>query len=350
MAASELFRQLEDAWQITYTLLLTANFYDDTNHPSELRRLAEEALEIQKMIGDPTLEAKMLDHLASSYLFEGKAEEGIGTMHQAVKSYQQTGLPAKAAEALMRYSVALAWGGLFKESLELSLQSFSLYKSLGKEMPEYGKMIICLLKMFLGHYDEQFRLVEEFDLPHLSRHYYLIFAGAAFLVIGEIDQAERLLEEAIGLHFKIGDYRLLTYFRALLSVTHYRGGDLPGAWNILQEAVRGWNEETNVLATCHLLLVSAFFLAELGELEKALEIYTAALQYRHMSNSVWAQDFAGKEITRRTSSLPAEVLAAAQARGERLNSKQAIEEGMEALREKPEWGEGLPRKGTRRHE
>jgi tetratricopeptide (TPR) repeat protein len=330
--ALKLFRDLGDDWNVAVTLLIKSIFLDANF--LEYRRAAEESLEIMRKLGDQSLLGEIYYNLACSYLFGGNLDEGIQVMRLAVSYIQQTTLPTRAAKALLDISVALTWAGRFEEGLKLSLQSLEIFTKMGLDMPVNGAAIICAQYLFLGKYDAYFRRVEEFDLPRTGRGFYLMFGGAAFLITEEINKAEQVLMEALEFHLKIGDMRLIVYFRALLSAVYYQRGNLPLALDTLEEAVQGWSEGMNILAKSHLMLMIAFYLANLGKLEKAVEIYEATLRYPILSNSAWAEDFAGKKIKHKIASLPAVQLEGARCRGKGLSDWQAVSEGIASLRRK----------------
>jgi hypothetical protein len=57
------------------------------------------------------------------------------------------------------------------------------------------------------------------------------------------------------------------------------------------------------------------FLASVGELERAVELFALALRYPYIANSRWFEDVVGKHITAAAASLQPDVITAAQERG-----------------------------------
>lgn len=60
----------------------------------------------------------------------------------------------------------------------------------------------------------------------------------------------------------------------------------------------------------------ALLLADQGKAESAIEYYIAALKSPYISNSCWFADIAGRQIEELAATMPQEIVAAAQARGE----------------------------------
>jgi predicted ATPase len=329
--ALELFRQCGDNWNESVTLLIFALYNDNFGNIEAGRQALEAALEIQQSLCDPFLLQEITYNLACSWLFVGETERGLFYMTQACAYMQQTSSLNRLAKSMLEYSIGLTWAGKFQEARELMGQCQSTYADLKQSLPDLGQACLCAQTMFLGLYDEYEQLVEKFDLAHQSRGNFLLFAGAAYLIKGQLDIAAQYLEEALCFFEQIGDTRLLVYFQALLSVTHYRRGKRSKAWHSLIEAVNRFSKETNIFSLGHLTLVIAYFLQEVGELEKAAEIYTSALQHPLMGNSIWAQDFVGKEIACKISNLPVDVLEMRQHNGVKLSYKEAIDEGMVVL-------------------
>jgi hypothetical protein len=59
----------------------------------------------------------------------------------------------------------------------------------------------------------------------------------------------------------------------------------------------------------------AFFLAERGEAERSVELYALGSRYPYVANSRFFEDVAGKHIAAAATTLPPDVVAAAQERG-----------------------------------
>ena len=64
-----------------------------------------------------------------------------------------------------------------------------------------------------------------------------------------------------------------------------------------------------------MVLATALLLADVGQTERAVELYALASRYPLMANSRLVEDLAGREMAAVAARLPADVAAAAEARG-----------------------------------
>jgi hypothetical protein len=90
----------------------------------------------------------------------------------------------------------------------------------------------------------------------------------------------------------------------------------PQAQNFIVESLQIAVETKIYLPHLNGLTSAALLLAERGESERAVELYTLALQQRHVANSRWYADVVEPCIRAAAKTLPPEVIAAAEARGQ----------------------------------
>jgi hypothetical protein len=74
---------------------------------------------------------------------------------------------------------------------------------------------------------------------------------------------------------------------------------------------------------------AALLLADEGQLERAVEVYALASRHPVVANSRWCEDVVGKKITAVAATLPPEVVAAAQERGQARDLRATAEELLE---------------------
>jgi hypothetical protein len=104
------------------------------------------------------------------------------------------------------------------------------------------------------------------------------------------------------------------------------------AWNNLREALE-IGVEIKAHFTLNFALVSlALLLMDEGHIERAVELYSLALNYPLLANSQWAEDVAGQFITRRSKDLPVDFVSKARERGRNLDliatAKELLEENV----------------------
>ena len=94
----------------------------------------------------------------------------------------------------------------------------------------------------------------------------------------------------------------------------------------MAEAIRLAIEMKSPPVLCYSLTTSALLLADRGDNEQAVAVYTLALQNPIVANSQWFYDVAGKEIETIAESLPPAGAEAAKARGAELDLWATAEE------------------------
>ena len=94
-----------------------------------------------------------------------------------------------------------------------------------------------------------------------------------------------------------------------------RQGRPDAARKCLYNALRTAAGEQSGIMPIRALPPAAFWLAEIGQTERAVEVYALALRYLYIANSRWFQDVYGPPLAAAAASLPPEVVREAQARG-----------------------------------
>jgi hypothetical protein len=87
--------------------------------------------------------------------------------------------------------------------------------------------------------------------------------------------------------------------------------------------------QAEIRSSLHVLTVlpmAALFLADQGEVERAVEIYALASRYPFVANSRWFEDVAGQHIAAAARALPPDIVASAQDRGRARDLWATVEE------------------------
>lgn len=92
-------------------------------------------------------------------------------------------------------------------------------------------------------------------------------------------------------------------------------GDVPLARQHLAEALRAAAETRYPGILFHALPAMALPLVDAGEVERGVELYAVASRHPYVGNSRWFETVAGKHIAAVATTLPPEVVKAAQERG-----------------------------------
>ena len=128
-------------------------------------------------------------------------------------------------------------------------------------------------------------------------------------------EAHKLLRESISLLREVGHRENLDCALAAQGYAARGLGQLPQAGQHLYEALQTAAEIQVFIPLRGVLHPIALLLADQGEKERAVELYTFASRYPFVANSRWFEDVAGRHIAAIAATLPPELVAAAQERG-----------------------------------
>ena len=127
---------------------------------------------------------------------------------------------------------------------------------------------------------------------------------------------------------------------AIRSYAAHRLGNTTEARHCALKSLQIGSEIRSVLQISWVLEVIAALLADEGEAERAVELDSLLTKQLPMvASSRWYYDVAGRFVESAATSLPAEVAAAAQARGRSLVLWQAVDDLLRVLHELG-WSEG----------
>jgi tetratricopeptide (TPR) repeat protein len=154
-------------------------------------------------------------------------------------------------------------------------------------------------------------------------------------VLGLRIQAQQELEKYLQFYRSMPRFDTIGLPLALLGYIAYRRGKLDEARQYLQDALENGLKQGFFWVFMLALSVLAVMLAESGKLEEAVEVYATATAHPCAANSRWWEDMFGRRLTALTASLPAETLAAAQARGRARSLAEAGQQYLERLRTSP---------------
>jgi hypothetical protein len=152
----------------------------------------------------------------------------------------------------------------------------------------------------------------------------LMLPSAAALANGAFAEARGYLHEAVEIGREFCAYpwagtQAAGEMLATLAYAERGNGDTAKTREHLREALEKATEIREFCALITALPAAALLLADEGQAERAVEIYALASRYAYVANSQWFEDVAGKQIAAVASTLPPDVVAAAQERGHALD-------------------------------
>jgi tetratricopeptide (TPR) repeat protein len=119
---------------------------------------------------------------------------------------------------------------------------------------------------------------------------------------------------------------------ACLALAAWDLGNRDGAREHLRAQI-AWAQESQMLMPALFGLVAAArFLANVGEIERAVELYAVATQHPFVANSRWFGDVAGHHLTAAAATLPSAAVTAARQRGRARDLHATVSELLSELR------------------
>jgi tetratricopeptide (TPR) repeat protein len=145
-------------------------------------------------------------------------------------------------------------------------------------------------------------------------------AGEAYV------EAQELLLESVAVYQEIEQRSELSSALADLGGVARGLFQLPQAQQHLYEALQTAAEIGFFMPLMYALPAIALLLADQDEKERAVELYALASRYPFVANSCWFEDVAGRHIAAVAATLPPDVAAAAQARGQARDLEATVAE------------------------
>jgi predicted ATPase len=326
-----LYRAVGDRWGAANALSSLSWAVWSGGAYSEAKQLFEESLAIRQLLGDQRGIADSLAGLSFTALFDGEFEEAERLMQESITILQEMGIRADILNGLLNSGEALPALDEYAEVYALYRESVGFYSDLGfSHSLAPTNSSLGFIKKHLGQY-EQARVQGQVGLALARQAGWRQEAALCLQVLGEAALAEGAYAEAQG--FLQESIAILRETRQLelsdaLAVLGYaaRGLDqVPQAEGHLSEALRTASEIV-IFPIITALPAIALLLVDRGEVERAVELYALASRYRRVANSRWFEDIAGNHIAAVAASLPPDVVAAAQARGQSRDLEATVAE------------------------
>jgi tetratricopeptide (TPR) repeat protein len=128
-------------------------------------------------------------------------------------------------------------------------------------------------------------------------------------------EARRLAQESVGILRELLHRSALAQILPILAAAELGFGNLARAQEHLCEALRISGEIGVFEPLLFALAATALFLAQKGEKQRAVEVYSLASRYPFVGSSRWFEDVLGRHISKAAAHLPLEAVAAAKERG-----------------------------------
>lgn len=189
------------------TLIDLGNFYNDRGRHDQALQMYKESLQIQRDSGDENYQALCLNNIGNTYFLKGQYQDALTYFQQALSLREKlkvTGAIAGTVESLAETNVRL---NQYDQAAGLFLRALDLYRSAGDERgAAAGSGHLATLFIYEGRYGAAVKSSEDAvktfrDLKEKSpvMAELLNGYGDALAEAGRLDEAQKVLEEALGL-------------------------------------------------------------------------------------------------------------------------------------------------------
>jgi eukaryotic-like serine/threonine-protein kinase len=253
-------REIGDRRGESDTLMDLGTLYDDRGQTDKALDLYKQALQIQRDLGNEQRQASILDNVGSAYLSKGQYEDALAYYQQALTLQEKLKLSDDLAITVKNLAVTNAKLGQFDQALAQYLKALDLYRSnndaQGAAQDSYdmasvfeyqGRLGAALksredaLKTFRDLKDRSFWMGEI-----LSGY------GKSLALVGRPDEADKALEESLGIARELKNETLISQVIEYQGDTAFYRGDVKAARVLhaqaLQSATAAKNAERVLLA------------------------------------------------------------------------------------------------------
>jgi len=321
-----LFKSIDDAWGTAVALdALSQKNMNIGLHEKAIQQ-QEECLAIRQQLGDQRGIAQSHNVLGLQVLHVGQIEKSEAYLRESLGIFRTMNNQALISKPLAVLGINLLFGGKFDDCIASYEECWAVHKELGiSQEPYTANAGMTRAKINLGRYDEarmqaQKQLIEYRSINHWWNTAFTLFnLGRIGLVEGEAEQAERHLQESAGILQKMNERSLLPDVLFCQAFTSRALNNRQQAIDYMIQSLKIVIETEPLNPMRFELPCMALLLADQGEVEQAVEFYAAGLQSVYIANSRWFEDIAGRHITEIATTLPKNVIVAAQNRGNARN-------------------------------
>ncbi|MBN1936725.1 MAG: hypothetical protein JW934_18840 [Anaerolineae bacterium] len=333
-----LSRAIGDQYEEAVTLhLMALRAYFRYGYDRAMQK-AQEALAIRKKIRDTGGIAITSWALSATTWIMGQ-EESEHWARECIAAGEESGNSGLVAIGLWMLGLVFCLKGEFVQACLPAEQCLALCTDSGDRNGIYlANELFSQVRTYLGQYEQARAFAKEGHQVARSieaRAYVgraITCAGMALLGQNQLQEAYQALAESTTLFREIGEVQVeLGWALPLLGYAALGVQQMLQAKQVICESLQIGYRTRGFFSQIFSVSAAALLLAELGEKERAVEIYALALRYPFVANSRWFEDIAGRRIAAAAANLPPEVVAAAQARGRARDLQATVKELLEEL-------------------
>ncbi|RIK44298.1 MAG: hypothetical protein DCC55_03015 [Chloroflexi bacterium] len=328
-----LCQAIGDQWRTAQVQRELARVAWAAGAPLEMKQRAQESRTIRRTLND-------LKGLSATLSVLCWAAQLLGQYEQAHEHAQEQYAIGQAlddqlviSQSFFNLGIVALYQGQFAEAQATFEQGQAIAKELGdRHHLNTLRIWLARTKLHLGEYQEAHLLAQESlamaDEIGLRSHRgdATALLGQAAIVESTYALAEQWLEESKGIFQAIRQPVKLTRVLASLGCAACATSQHSRARRYLSELLRVVAEREDFDALLEALPLAALLLANQGQHEWAVEVYTAALRYPFIANSCWFADVAGRVIQAAQSHLPPAVAHKAREKGQAWEIRELVVE------------------------
>jgi predicted ATPase/DNA-binding SARP family transcriptional activator len=315
-----LFIALGNPWDISLALWKNAYGHDQAGNRYESGMYAEQALTIQRELGDPQLLSEIWADLGYFYMLTGDYEGGLRVAKELAANQMLINTPFSQALAKDHLGLALFYAGEYEQARTLFIQAIPVYTQPGEiGWRLFDRYILTCIDLMTGEYEAVLNgMAYAGETLNISYQNLLsLFRGLAYLVYKNMDKAEQELQQYLEEVRSQPRMDMIGQPLALLGYVAYRRGESNKALDYLEQALNNGLEYGFFWIFMQVLSVLGLMYAEAGDVEQAVELYATVTAHPCAGNSKWFEELFGKPLSALAEGHPAEMIVAAQERGRR---------------------------------
>lgn len=331
-----LYRELGDEWMAAQVLVQLSVLATDSVDYKRAGQLLQEALAIFQSLDDPRGIADTLRRQAGNAPLQGRFEEAVRLARKYLTFQRSLGDPNHLATGLYHAGITLIWAGEYAEGARLLEQSLPVQKQRGPRMVGfiYGWLGYALChqgqyKQAIYEIERGLAVAREYKSGPAIIHWYY---GQTLLALETYVEAEEQFSKAIRQFRRFDEPNEMGLAFGSLGHVRYQTGDTNQARRYLREALQIAVKVRAFMPLYAALPVASLLLADHGEEERAIELYSLLSRYPPVAKSQWFYDMAGRKLEPVAAALSPDVAASARERGRKRDLWDTAEELLQELK------------------
>jgi predicted ATPase/DNA-binding SARP family transcriptional activator len=326
-----LYQELRIPWGISASLAELGRLdWGTGSYPSAVEN-TQAGLSIQQKSGDLRGQVRSMDNLSWIYKHLGRLGEAEVLSRKALDLSRQLNDGILLIENMADLAFVLWWQGQFLEMLQWAENSLKVCLEYGHQGLEgYARLAVSLSRLSLGQYEQaqseadlSLECVREANADGVEAtvHYCL---GCLALVRNANREAQEEFTESQRLYLSVGD-NMLGFSLIGLGMTGSIFDQLPDACRYFIDALDNALNLHDFVLLWLILPGVSLFLAKIGAVDRAIEIWTLAKKLPLVNSSKWYADTIGMRIEAAARALSSGAIDAATHRGQGLDLWQTAE-------------------------